>query len=137
MTVLAILWAVGAVLGILFGLVALMGGAFLGTVGDADAGLAAGIVGATGAFLLVYGVLAAVIAWGLWSQKRWAWYAAIVVAGLAVLGALFSLFGGDVVSAILSLALNGFIIWYLLKPEVQTWFGLSYNTPWKYRGRTA
>lgn len=128
-TVLAILAWVGAALSILAGL-----GMF--AVGGAVAGVGGGFVAGLGVFLLVLGVAYAVVGWGLWTRQRWAWYATLAVEALAVVLGLMSLLQGDIVSPIVSLLIAGVVVWYLLKADVQAWFGVRMKTPWR-SGRTA
>jgi len=135
-TILAVLAIIAGILAILAGLALMAIGTFVGAVGASDnTGL--GIAGAFGAvagvLMILYAVFAFAVAYGLFNQKRWAWYATIVMAGLQALGALASLLGGEIVSGLIGLAIAGLVGWYVLRPDVQAWFGVSYKVPWTYR----
>lgn len=133
-TVLAVLAFIGGALAVFAGLALMAAGAFLGAVGAGDGGgwlMALGA--AAGVFLLVYAAFAFAVGYGLLKRMRWAWYAALVLAALQVLGGLGSLVGLDIVGAVLNLGIGGFVAWYLLSPPIQAWFGVSHNTPWKYK----
>lgn len=133
-TILAVLAIIGAVFALFGGLASLAGGAILGATGAGGVG---GFVAVMGIFLIAMGILYAAAAYGLFKRQRWAWYLAMAGAALGAVLALLNLAGGDVFSALVGLVLNGVVIWYLLNPDVQAWFGLNYTTPWKYRGRPA
>lgn len=129
-TILAVLAAIGAFFALMAALGSFMGGAVLGAGGAEGVGA---FVAVLGVFLLIYAVAAAAVAYGLLKRARWAWYVTIVLVGLGLLGALVSLFSFDILSFLFQAAINGFVLWYLMKPEVQAWFGVRHNTPWKYK----
>lgn len=111
-------------------------------VAGADADMAwLGVLAVFGALagvaLLLYAAFAFLVAYGLFSRKRWAWYAALILAALQILQGLGSLVGLELVSALLGLGIGGFVAWYLLSPPVQAWFGVSHGTPWNYDRRAA
>lgn len=136
-TILAILGIVFGAFSILGGLAAMAGGALLGTMGGAAAGVEGAALGGlvlfAGLIALIAGVLGVVSGIGLWQRKRWGWFIAMGWTAFNILGALLSMVQGNVFGALVSLAIAGFVAWYLLSPAVQSWFGLSYNTPWKYK----
>lgn len=129
-TILAVLAAIGAFFALIggFGLMALGG---LGVA--ADAGILAAAAGLFGALLLVLALVYAAAAYGLWTRKRWGWYMAAIAAGLGILFDLVELASGEIFGALVGLAINGFLIWYLMSPTIQNWFGVRHNTPWKYK----
>lgn len=139
-TILGVLAIIGGVFAVFAGLALMAMGAFMGAMGaGADSGMMGmfGVLGAAaGVFLLIYAAFAFAVAWGLFNQKRWAWYASLVLAGLQVLSGIISLISMDIFSALIGLAIGGFIVWYLLSPPVQAWFGVSHNAPWKYKQAT-
>lgn len=124
-TILAVLYFIGA------GVLALAGLAMFAVGGMAGAMGGLGVMfGALGAFLgivmLLFAALAGVAGWGLWTGKGWAWMLALVLTALNAVSNLFGFAGGDttsIVSSVIGLAIAGFIIWYLLQPGVKKWFG--------------
>jgi len=103
-TILAVLYWLSAIVAILGGLVYVAGMAYLLPL----AFLA--LFWIVGGALIVIGILDIVIGWGLWSLRKWARTAAIV---LAVVG-LISFPIGTIISII--------ILWYLFKPEIKACF---------------
>jgi hypothetical protein len=136
-TVIAVLFFIGAVFSILLGILAMFGGGLLATLmsqsgsqgAGAGAGLFAGLGIGIGIVILVFGALYILVGWGLLKLKEWARIVTIVLAGLGVLGALFGLvgvfthFGAIIVFwTLVRLAICGWIIWYLLQPQVKAAF---------------
>lgn len=138
-----------AILNFLFGLLtagltALMfvGGAFLGTLlagaaaegGDAAAsagmmGMVAGLSVVFGGIFLVFTILYFAMGYGLWTLKNWARITTIVLTGLSaafgLLGLLGSLMAFDIVALVFQLiilAIHGWVIWYLLRPDIKEAF---------------
>jgi hypothetical protein len=136
-TVIAILDFLGAGLSILGGLGLMLGGGFIATLinqqggqGSAGAaGILAGIGAAVGVFCLIIAAIEIVLAVGLLKLKEWARIVTIVLTAifgaLGLLGLLgsfihFNLFATAI--RICILAVQAFIIMYLLKPEVKAAF---------------
>ena len=136
-TILAILYFIGAALCLLGGIGMMLGGGVLGTIvsqqgGQGSAGAAgffAGLGAVAGVFMIIMGGVGALVGFGLWKLKGWARIVAIVLAGisaafqlLGLLGSLahFNLFA--VVWGLFWIAIDALIIWYLLKPEVKSAF---------------
>jgi hypothetical protein len=69
-----------AALSIISGLIAILGGLALFTVGP-------GIIGGV---VLILGILSLIYGWGLWTLKPWAWMLAIIGAALNLVTALIS-----------------------------------------------
>lgn len=131
-TVIAVLDFIGAGLCVLFGIMLLLGASFLGAAlsqgqaGNAAAGgLMAMLGGAASVFFLVIAAVSALIGWGLWTLKNWARIVQIIFAALGLLNALSTLlhFSSAVLFGfVIGVAINGLVIWYLLKPEVAAAF---------------
>jgi hypothetical protein len=136
-TVIAILDFLGAAFCVLIGLGMMLGGGFLATFvnqqggqGSAGAaGILAGLGAAVGIFCLIIAAVEIVLALGLLKLKEWARIVTIVLTGIsAALGALgllgsfihFSLVG--TLLRVCILAIQVWIILYLLKPEVKAAF---------------
>lgn len=124
-TVLAVLYFIGAGFLVLAGLAMFA----LGGMAGAMAGMPA-MFGALGAMLgvvaLLLAALAAATGWGMWTAKPWAWILALVLTGLNALSNVLNLASGDagaIAGAVFGLAIAGLIIWYLLRPEVKRYFG--------------
>lgn len=82
----------------------------------------------TGA-LLFSALISAVLGLGLWKLQNWARIVAFVFACLSVLGNLFGVIGAaaqakdrELLTGIVTLAYNGWIIWYLWQPHVKQAF---------------
>lgn len=131
-TVIAVLDFIGAGFCVLGGIAILVGASFLGAaLGQAQGGNAAAggfmamLGGALSIVLIIIGAIGALIGWGMWTLKSWARIVQIIFAVLGLLGALSLLlhFSGAMLFAFLiRVAINGLIIWYLLKPEVAAAF---------------
>lgn len=122
-TVLAVLAAIGGVLGIIGGLaLAGLGSLAAGLVGSADLGALAFVVG--GAELVV-GALYIAFAIGAWGGRPWAWATGIVVAlANIVLPIVWVIIGASsVASAAVSVVIAGVILYYLNQPTVKRFFG--------------
>jgi hypothetical protein len=107
-TILAVLSAIGGVLSLLGGL-----GLF-----------ALGLV-IFAVLLLAIGALDLAFAYGAWTLKPWAWILGIAVAGLGIALALvnYVTIAPDISSLIISIAINGVILYYLMTPPVKAAFG--------------
>jgi len=136
-TVIAILEFLGGVACILIGLAVMLGGGMLAAVvgqsGGQGSGAGAGILGALGAalgiVLLVFALLYFLVGWGMLKLKGWARIISMIFAGLSILGSLFGITGFlahfNVVALfwlVVRLAIAGWIIWYLMQPNVSAAF---------------
>lgn len=129
-TILAVLAAIGGVMGIfaaigLFGLGALSG-AMLGAAGVVGTGFLVGGFAIFWALVtLVQSGISLVFAYGAWYLKPWAWMIGVGVEGLAILVALINWIGGNsgFFSFLISAAIAGAILYYLFTPEIKRVFG--------------
>lgn len=123
-TVIALISAFFGVIGLLFGLMGMAGGALFGAAsaaaGVGEAAGAGGMLLVTGLLALVVGVLEIVFAWGCWTGKGWAWILGMVNAVMAIISAVL---GGIGAGFIVTLAINGLIVYYLMTPPVKGYFG--------------
>jgi hypothetical protein len=119
-TIIAVLSAIGGVLGLLAGLALLTFSAAGGTV----AGLG-GFVAIGGVVVLAYSVLSLVLAYGFWTLKPWAWPLGVGVEVLGVVQAVLQFMNDtrQIVSLVISLAIAAVILWYLFQPHVKAAFG--------------
>lgn len=119
-TIIAVLAAIGGVLGLLAGVAALGLG---GLVASAGSGLG-GLLAIVGLVAIVQAVLSLAFAYGAWGLKPWGWMLGIVVEVIGlVLSALFILNGDAITSQAISIVVAVAIIYYLMTPAVKTAFG--------------
>ena len=132
-TVIAVLDFIGAGFCVLLGLGMMLGGGFIASMMSqqqrAGAGILAAVGAAAGVVILICAVLAIVLGWGLLKLKEWARIVTIV---FAAIGAVFGLLGLftllahiaviGIFWALCRLAINVWIIWYLLQPHVKAAF---------------
>jgi hypothetical protein len=136
-TVIAILEFLGGVGCALVGLGVMLGGGMLATIisqsGQQGSGAGAGVLGAVGAVLgvvlLVFAFLYFLVGWGMLKLKAWARIITMIFAGLGILGSLFGIMGFLAHFSIVALfwllvrlAICGWMIWYLLQPNVSAAF---------------
>jgi len=135
-TILAILNFIGAAFCLLGGIGMILGGGFIASVlsqqgqGSAGAaGILAGLGAAAGVFIIIIGGVSALVGFGLWKLKGWARIVSIILWGinaafqlLGILGTLthFNLFA--LIWGVFWVAVDVFVIWYLLRPEVKAAF---------------
>jgi hypothetical protein len=78
-----------------------------------------GMIG--GIVALGFGAASAFIGYGLFELQEWARVTSIVLAAIGFLGALFGFFhpiGVARFSSLVRMALDAFIIWYLVQPQI-------------------
>lgn len=135
-TILAVLYFLGAVFCLLGGIGMMMGGGMMATLltqqgqgSGGAAGLMAGLGAALGVVILIFAALDALLGWGLWKLKNWARIITIVLMVISIGLQLFGLVGilahFNLFSLILSvvfIAIYAWIVWYLLQPNVKAAF---------------
>ena len=132
-TILAVLNFIGAAFCLLGGIAMILGGGVIATLlsqqGAGASGILAGLGAAAGVFIIIVGGIGALVGFGLWKLKGWARIVSIVLfaisAVMQLLGLLGSLAHFNVFAVVWSLfwvAVDAFVIWYLLKPEVKAAF---------------
>ena len=125
--------AILAILAIIAGVIFLLGGGFLAAAGGSSIlasygyGAYTGIVTIFGGVLALFGIIALIDGWGLWSRKGWAWTLAVVLSILSVVFALLGLLAGAV-SNVVGLIIDALILWYLWRPYVKAYFGKGMGT---------
>ena len=80
-----------------------------------------GVLAIVGLALIFFAALDFILAWGVWTLHRWAWWLTMIAAVLSSLGSLATLVAGNLTS-IPSVAINGAIIILLLTPNVRQTF---------------
>ena len=135
-TILAILNFIGAAFCLLGGIGMILGGGFIATMlsqqGQGSAGAAgvlAGLGAAAGIFIIIMGGVSALLGFGMWKLKGWARMVSIVLFAISgvmqLLGLLGTLAHFNVfafVWTVFWIAVDAFVIMYLLKPEVKAAF---------------
>lgn len=134
-TILAILNFIGAAFCLLGGIGMILGGGFIASMlsqGQSSAGAAgilAGLGAAAGVFIIIVGGISALVGFGLWKLKEWARVVSIVLYGISAALQLLGLLGSlahfnafAMIWSVFWIAVDAFIIWYLLKPEVKAAF---------------
>jgi hypothetical protein len=116
--VLSLLAAVGGVIGLWAGFQYIQFADNVEAYGwSGDAARTAGII------IVVVSLAWLGVAWGLWSIRPWAWLGAAVVATISlVLQVLALLNGGSAGDALLQIAINAAILYYLSTPAVRAVF---------------
>jgi hypothetical protein len=131
-TIIAVLYIVLAVLSLLWsGLVFGVGGlsSLFGGLFGADNVAAFGTSSSWSGFLgIITALVQIVVAIGLLSMKRWAWFLALVSVALTVVQGIVGIFGGGpfaFMCGILGLAIPVGILIYLLRPGIRQAFGMQ------------
>ncbi len=115
--VIAVLYYIGAILGIIFGLLFLIGTGTIDSIADQIpmlVALGASLFVVSGIILIGLGVLGFFIGRGLWKARPWARIVTIVFAALGILMAVISMIQGDIAGNILGLVIELIIGGYLL-----------------------
>jgi len=115
-TILAILAAIGGVLGLLAGFALL----FAGTV------LFGGLGALLGIAVLAYAALFVSFAYGAWTLKPWAWPLGVAVTIYGIILQVISIVGGENLAGnAAGIVLDGVILYYLNQPHIKAVFGRS------------
>ena len=112
--------AVLALLAALEGAVLLLGGLLLLVFSGLVGGIFSAIGGTIAGFLVVSAIFTFMVAYGYWNGFGWAWWVGLI---LAIIGAIRAIL--TVPLGVISLVINGLIIYYLTRPYVQEYFGRS------------
>lgn len=79
--------------------------------------------------LFVLAAIEFVLAYGLWNGMGWAWGASLIFAVLGIVFFVFSLFLRPGFGEIASLIIDLLVLYYLMQPRVQAYFGKGTATP--------
>jgi hypothetical protein len=112
--IISVLYYIGAVLGVVFGLLFVSASGYLASMIPELAGLGAGLFVFLGILLIGVGVLGFFVGRGLWGLKPWARIFAIILAALGILSAIYSMITNFSFGNIVSILIHGFIGYYLL-----------------------
>jgi len=120
-TVIAVLYFLGAAFFGCLGLAFLLGGGMMATAIARHTGISAAVIGGLGivgfVVMLCLAAVDVLVGWGLLNLKEWARIVALVFAALGLLFGFFGLFRFNFFSLI-RLAIHGWMIWYLVQPHV-------------------
>jgi hypothetical protein len=121
-TILAVLEALGGLVWLLVGAGMMMVGALMPIFGAGLPMFFGAIAGLMGFVFLIFGIIAFVLAYGLFTGKGWAWLWSLV---FAVIGIILALFEAMVSlgSGMLPIIIYLVIIYYLTRSHVKTFFG--------------
>ena len=123
-----IIIAILAILQFIVGILALIAGIMVIVGGVAAADLPSQIadlgVTATGAVLIIIGIIYLVIAGGFWNGWSIMWYIGVVVNVIMLIFNIFTLVTGDPISAIVGILIEALILYYLFRPGVKAFFGI-------------
>ena len=114
-TILAVLAGIGGVFGLLGG----FGVLFVGGVVASPAVIVLGLCA------LAYAALLVAFAYGAWTLKPWAWPLGVAVAIFGIVVSILQvvLGGSSIFSQIISIAIDGGILYYLNQPGIKSLFG--------------
>jgi len=114
-TILAVLAAIGGVFGLLGG----FGVLFVGGVVSSPAVVVLGLCA------LAYAALFIAFAYGAWTLKPWAWPLGVAVAIFGIVVAILQVLlgGSSIFSQVISVAIDGAILYYLNQPGIKALFG--------------
>lgn len=120
--------------GALVGGFAVIAGAFLDIEAPVGRLSAAGVSGMAlvilGLMFMIFGVGQIIFGVGLWQFRHWAWMLGVGLQSLTLLGSLGGLFtGAFTVQSLISIAISGAILFYLLNPRVRTLFTRRHGSP--------
>lgn len=73
--------------------------------------------------LIVLAVMSFSLAYGFWVGKAWAWTGGMALAVFAIIFSVFSLFVRPTLGEVIYLLANLFVIYYLMQPRIQGYFG--------------
>ena|ERR671936_887254 len=134
-TIIAVLMVIAGIVMIIAGVSAIVVAPFLPAAvpsQDLPTGLSAtmlgGIAVASGAFMLALGIAGLVIAYGLFKGRGWAWTAAVVLSIISIVMSVVAIVSGNL-GSVISLIINGVILYYLYRPHVKAYFGKAVSAP--------
>jgi hypothetical protein len=118
-TILAILEIISGLFELGAGALLLIAAGFIGGLSGVSGfgGILAGIFSAIGGVLIILGLLAFLIAYGLWTGQGWAWTLSLIFSIIGIILGILSLPAG-----VISLIIDILIIYYLTRPHVKAFF---------------
>lgn len=134
-TIIAVLMVIGGAIMLVAGISAIalapllpMAAQSQDLAGDISATMLGGVAAASGAFFIALGIASLVIAYGLFKGRGWAWTAAVVLSIIGIAMSVVSIVTGNF-GSIVSIIINGVILYYLYRPHVKAYFGKAVSAP--------
>ena len=81
-----------------------------------------GVVMVTAGIAMALGIASFVLSWGLLKGKGWAWIITVILAIISLVFSIIGLASGSIPN-IISMIINGVILYYMYRPEVKSYFG--------------
>ena len=81
------------------------------------------LIGVVGGVLIIFGIIALIMAKGLWDGKGWAWTITLILNIIGLIFGIISLIFTRSGGGIIPLLINVIIIYYLTRPHVKAFFG--------------
>jgi lysylphosphatidylglycerol synthetase-like protein (DUF2156 family) len=103
---------------------------------------------------LLFGSITTILGWGLWFGKKWAWWITVILLGIIIVFAPASILQGNLsgslfvarignnlvtagstnissnsLAALLTLIIALITLWYMFRPHVRSYFGVSVRYP--------
>jgi uncharacterized membrane protein (DUF2068 family) len=76
-----------------------------------------------GIVFLALGIAYLVMAYGLLKGRGWAWTISLILSGIGVIAGIYHIAQNNLGGGIVSIIINGVIIYYLYRPNVKAFFG--------------
>ncbi len=91
-------------------------------LGDMMTGVITTVVIVVSSISIALGIAAFVLAWGVLNGKGWSWTITVILAIISLIFSVLSL-GGASFTSVVTLIINGIILYYMYRPPVKTYFG--------------
>ena len=85
-------------------------------------GAIVGVVMVTAGIAITLDIASFVLSWGLLKGKGWAWIITVILAIISLVFSIIGLAGGSIPN-IISIIINGVILYYVYRPEVKSYYG--------------
>ena len=127
--IIAVLEALSGILYLLIGIFMIVGGIAFASIIMKEinvpiTGFSLGaIFMAVGVVLIIFGIIALIMAKGLWDGKGWAWTITLILNVIGLIFGIISLIFTRSGGGIIPLLINVIIIYYLTRPHVKAFFG--------------
>src|SRR6187200_1847405 len=127
-TIIAVLTIIGGIAFLASGITAVTVAPFLSGTSTNNNNIIAPVLSAlTGFALLILGIAYFVMAYGLLKAKGWAWTITVVLSCIGIALGFVSVVTGNV-GAIFNILINAFILYYIYRPYVNSFFGKTTTT---------